>query len=226
MIKNKRLGSGGYTLIELLIATVVTALVIIGVLTFLTRTLTNNSIRQTQADLLREAQLTLDVLTKDVRLSANIDDNNRWADPNSPNAEATNGLGWEAGPSTLILASAAEDINRNILFQDATHYITEKNNIIYFVRDGSLYKRTLAANVANNSDVTTCPPESAGSDCPADRQLVNNVESFSIKYFNNMDEEVEPSQARSVEVRLSLKKFKYNRDVTAQYATRTVFRNE
>ncbi len=226
-MKHRRiLSEHGYTLMELVVATAVAGILLLGIMTFLTTTLVNNSIRSARADLLREAQLTLDVLTRDIRLSANVDETNRWEDDFSPDADITNGLGWVSDESTLVLATVAEDIDRNILFQDATHYITHKNNNIYFVDNGSLYKRTLAAPIDNNRSASTCPADEASPSCPADRRLVQNVRSFTVRYFNSMDEEVAASMARSVEVSLSLQATKYGREVTADYTTRTVFRNE
>lgn len=221
-----RLNQSGYTLMELMVATVITSILLLGIMGFLTTTMVNNSVRTARADLLREAQLTLDVLTKDIRLSANVDEENRWEDPYSPNAATTNGLGWTSDADTLVLATAAEDGDRNIIFQDATHYITQKNNVVYFLENGSVYKRTLAADVADNSSTTTCPAGSASPTCPADRKLVSNVEGFEVRYYNAVDKEVDPTDARSVEIELVLQKTKFSRTITAEYSTRTVFRNE
>src|SRR5690606_12152635 len=101
-----------------------------------------------------------------------------------------------------------------------------KNNIIYYVQDGTLYKRMLAADVPDNAIVTSCPPDEATGSCPADRLSVKDVDALTFRYFNANDEEVEPSLARSVEATLSLRTRQYGRDVHVTYSTRTVFRNE
>ncbi len=220
--KNQR----GFTLIELLVAIAISGLVLIGIGTFLTNSMVDNSIRGARADLLREAQLSLDILTRDIRLSANADEANRIEDPHSPNAAATNGRGWLSGSGVLVLATAVEDNDRNVIFQDATHYITEKNNIVYFVEDGTLYKRTLAFDVPNNRLSTSCPRAEADDNCRADVQLVEGVTALQIRYYNGLNEEVEPARARSIELTLSLQKTKFGREVNAEYTTRTVFRNE
>lgn len=211
---------------ELLVATVIMSVLIVGIMTFLTTTMVNNSVRNARADLLREAQLTLDVLTKDIRLSANVDAANRLEDPNSPDAAETEGFGWVADSDTLVLATAVEDTDRNIIFQDEAHYITEKNNIVYYIQDGNLYKRTIAADIDGNRLSTTCPEAAATSSCRADTKLAENVQNFSVRYFDAINQEVEPDQARSVEITLALHKRQFSRDVTAEYTTRTVFRNE
>lgn len=216
----------GFTLVEMLVATAVTSLMIVLIMTFLVNTLATNATDTARADLLREAQLALDAMNKDIRLSANADSINRWEDSNSPNAEATNGFGWSSDSDTLVLATAATDTNKSVLFSDATHYITFKDNIIYYLQDGSLYKRMLAGDVANNAAQTTCPEALAHPGCLADRKLVNNVQSFTIRYLNGNGEEVDPDQARLIEAILNLSATKYGREISASYKTKMVFRNE
>lgn len=218
----------GFTLTEMLIATAVASLMIILIMTFLVNTLRTNSIDTARADLLREAQIALDVLNKDIRLSANADSVNRWQDEYSPQAEATNGYGWTSDSSTIVLATAATSVDGDILFSDATHYITFKNNIVYYLDGDALYRRTLAGEIdgADVAAVTTCPLAAANNDCPADRLLVNNVESFILRYLNGDGDEVDPDHARLIEAELHLATNKYGRDITANYVTRMVFRNE
>lgn len=218
--------SDGYTLLELIVAITISSMLLVGIMTFLVNSLVGNSVRSARADLLREAQLALDVMVKDIRLSANVDDNNRWEDDNSPNADTLDGLGWVSDEDTLVLATAVEDTSGNVIFQDATHYITEKNNLVYFVQDGILYKRTLAADVPDNRSTTSCPESLATASCPADRLSVKDVESLQFRYYDAENNEVAPSVARSVEVTLALHAVKYGRDVNVTYSTRSVFRNE
>lgn len=216
----------GYTLIELIVATTIIAILLVGIMTFLTTTMINNSVRNARADLLREAQLTLDVVTRDIRLSANVDAANRLEDPNSPDEGDIEGFGWNSDNDTLVLATAVEDNDRNIVFQDQAHYITEKNNIVYYIQNGNLYKRTIAADIEGNRLSTTCPEDLADNDCRPDIRLAENVQNFTVRYFDALNQEVNPDQARSVEITLILHKRRYGRDVTAEYSTRTVFRNE
>lgn len=222
----KKLDSNGYTLMELMVAVTVASIILIGIFGFLVNSIVGNSIRNARADLLREAQLALDVMLKDVRLSADVDPNNRIEDDNSPNASTTAGLGWESDADTLVLASAAEDTSNNIIFADAGHYTTSKNNIVYYVSNNTLYKRTIAANLPSNAMTTSCPPELATSVCPADRLSVKNVASLTYRYFDATNTEVAPSNARSVEANLTLTATKYGRPISVTYSTRMVFRNE
>jgi Tfp pilus assembly protein PilW len=216
----------GFTVVEMLVAISLTSFIMIATVTFLINTITTNSIDSARSDLLREAQLSLDVITRDIRLSASVDDDNRWVDSNSPNAGSTGGYGWTSADSVLILAKAATDENKDVIFDDPLNYITHKDNEVFFVEDGVLYKRTLAGDNVNNSALTTCPSSSASAACPADTQLAKNVTSFDVNYYDINDDAVDPALARSVEVTLTLSEIKYNTLIRASYSTRSVFRNE
>jgi prepilin-type N-terminal cleavage/methylation domain-containing protein len=214
----------GYTLVEVMVATVITGLLIVLIMSFMVNTIVTHTVDSARADLLREAQLTLDNIGREIRLSANADEANRWEDANAPDAPSDL-YSWASDEDTLILATAAIDSSKNILFSDALHYVSNKNNNIYFVSNGILYKRTLADPVVANVAETTCPPSSSDT-CPDDRALVDTVLDFTVHYYNNENEEVDPADARSIELSLELQKERYGRTINAEFSTRTVFRNE
>lgn len=213
----------GFTLIEVMVAITIAGIIIVGMMTFMANSLANNARSNVRADMLREVQLTLDTIGREIRHSANTDENNRWEDDNAPNS--SDPYSWESDNDTLILATAALDTNKNILFSDPLHYITSKNNIIYFVSDNTLFRRVLADPIAGNAAATSCPVN-ADDSCPDDRELVHDVSNFSVRYFDNQNNEVAPSLAQSVELTLETEKVKYNQTISSSYTTRTVFRNE
>lgn len=219
-MKNLRTTQSGFTLVELAVATAVTGILILVVMSFTISSFVQISRDSARADLLREAQISLDSVTQDIRLSSNAYENSSIMDENAPGDSEE----WTGGSNVLILATAAQDRNRNIIFADPLSYTSEKNNRIYFVSNGTLYRRTLAADVPNNAVQTSCPAGQNG--CPQDSKLAENVRDFSVKYFDGNNQEVAPNEARSVEVTLELHARKYGQDITATYSTRTVFRNE
>lgn len=222
----KQLKSDGFTLPEVIVALTMAGILVAIVLGFMVNSLTQYSITGARAELLNEAQIALDIAANDIRLSANADANNRWDDPNAPGAPS-NQLSWVSDGDTLVLATAAENSSGNILFSDAANYISHKNNSIYFISGDKLYKRVLAApNVTGNTAVTTCPANLATSACPADKLLLRNVDLFSVKYYNEQNQEVAPDDARSVELYVKLKVIRYPESVLAEYKTRMVFRND
>lgn len=218
--------SSGFTLVEVVVSLTIAGVLVGIVMGFMINSLTQYSIAGARAELLNEAQIALDIAANDIRLSANADANNRWPDDNAPGAPG-NTLSWVSDNSTLVLATAAENASGDILFSDAANYISEKNNSIYFVSDRKLYKRVLAApDVPGNTAVTTCPGSIATATCPADRLLLQNVEAFSVTYYNAQNQEVTPANARSLELYVKLKVNRYPNSVLAEYRTRMVFRND
>lgn len=220
-----RLSRHGFTLVETMIALAVTGILVLAVMNFVLENLITSAVTTARAELLSEAESGLDNAARDIRLSANADQNNRWQDNYAPNAP-TDPYSWQSNSSTVILATAAEDQSNNILFQDPLKYITQKNNIIYFQKNGTLYKRILAAPITGNKARTTCPIAVASSSCPSDREMLHNVSAFSVRYLDGNDDEVSPTDARSVELTVQLQAKKYGQNITAKYTTRMVFRND
>lgn len=221
------LNQSGFTLTEIMVVVAITSLLMMVFMGFATNSLVNTSIESARSDLLREAQQALDTISQDIRLSSNADDLNRHPDDYNPNAASTP-YGWVSDDTTLILATAAMDSSRNIIFEDPLHYSSLKNNKIYYVQDGTLYRRTLAADHVDNNARTSCPASATTPDCPADSVLINDtVQQFSIRYLNADDSEVAiPTEARSVELSIRLETTKFGRTLDTSYVTRTVFRNE
>src|SRR5687768_2646199 len=196
--KISHLTNKGFTVVEVIVATAITGMLIVIIMTFLVNAVVTNTVDQARADLLREVQLTLDVMGRDIRLSANADENNRWEDENAPGAP-TDELSWASDHDTLVLATAAVDSSNNILFSDPLHYVSNKNNNIYFVSGGTLYKRTLADPVTGNAAQTSCPASTSDA-CADDRVLATSVDDFTVRYFDNQNNEVDPTSARSIEL--------------------------
>lgn len=220
-----KLGSRGFTIVELLVVISVTTILVIVVTSFMMVNLRESTLATARANMLRETQQSLDLAANDIRLSANADANNRWADVNSPSG-ASNQFSWQSNSSTLVLAAAAEKNDGSIIFADAKNYITEKNNIVYFVKDGTLYKRTIASPVADNKDKTTCPMNLASANCQADKPLLQNVSAFTVLYKDGQNNNVSPTDARSIELNVTTNKKIYSKTLSVNYKTRMVFRND
>lgn len=218
----KKLSQAGFTLVETLIVVGVVAIVLGIVGQFAIGSLAQSSKQAARADLLGQSQIALDKMISDIRLSSGVDEKNRWPDPNN----GGNSLSWASNAGTLVLATAAMNSADNIIFADPTMYISEKNNVIYYVQNGNLYKRVLASSVAGNVAKTTCPPSKVTASCPGDTVMLNNVVTFSLKYFNGDDQEVLPTNARSVQMTVKTSVKKFSQTISSEYTTRAVFRND
>jgi Tfp pilus assembly protein FimT len=215
----------GFTTVELTIAVSTITILIITVLVFFATNLRQFVIANERADLLNEAQITLESINEDIRLSAAADENNRWEDEHAP--DPSNMFSWQSDSHTLILATAALDSSGNILFSDPSQYISWKNNHIYYLNGDVLYRRTLAAPVEGNTAVTTCPPADANPGCPPDRVMLNSkVDKFIVRYIDGNNNEVPPTDARSIELEIGISRRAFGQKISAEYKTRMVFRND
>ncbi len=219
-----KLRGAGFTIVELLIAITVSVVLMLAVMGFMTNEIDQSTVASAQAALLSQAGVGLNRINTDVRLSSNADANNRWPDNYPPTSG--NAYSWASSSTTLILATAATDIHGNILWQDASEYIPYKNNLIYFVQNGTLYKRTLAAQVTGNVTLTSCPAAHASGTCPADEIILNNVSSFTVNYLDGNGNSVIPTNARSIDLQVSLASTSFGRPIKATYTTQMVFRDD
>jgi hypothetical protein len=56
--------------------------------------------------------------------------------------------------------------------------------------------------------------------------MLENVEAFTVRYYNDQNQEVAPTSARSIEVYVKLARNQYQQQVSTDYTTRMVFRND
>jgi prepilin-type N-terminal cleavage/methylation domain-containing protein len=213
----------GFTLIELVVVMVVVGIVAVMMSSFIENWLQQTTLAQDRSSLLLDAQTAVGTINNDIKMSGDVDQNNRWPDANGPNG---NQYGWTSSSSVLILAKAAVDKSNNIIFADPSQYISEKDNEIYYLSGTTLYRRTLASNNPSDAAVTTCPASDATSSCPPDLVVATNVKSVSFTYYDiNGKQTANVSDARTVGVDLTLFQKLGNQTITASYTTRMVMRN-
>jgi prepilin-type N-terminal cleavage/methylation domain-containing protein len=216
--------AAGFTLVELIVVMAVSGIVMLAVASFLMDNIYQTALASERDSQAREVQQSLDLAANDIRISANADTNNRWPDANSPGG--ADQYGWASSSSTLVLATAVQDSSGRVIFADAKNYITEKNNIVYFVSNGTLYKRLIANPVSGNTWLTTCPAASSSTSCPADKELLHNVTAFSVAYLDEQNTTVPPSDARAIQLHVTVSKKVFKQTLTNDYTTRMVFRND
>jgi prepilin-type N-terminal cleavage/methylation domain-containing protein len=215
----------GFTMVEVLVALTVTTAILLVISNFMMSSLQTSTKETATANIQHEIQLTLDSVADDVRLSANADLHNRNPDTYSPGG-TSNEYGWSSNATTLVLATAATNASNTILFEDPANYVTTKDNIIYFVSNGTLYKRTLAANVSGNRVRTTCPAANVTATCQADKALLKNVTAFNVTYLDGNNQSVSATDARAIELKVTASRVLYKQTQSASYTTRMVFRND
>jgi len=221
--KLKKHSIKGFTLIELLLVMILMGIVSVALTNFIVNWLQTSSIVETRANLLNKAELAMDEINNDIVLSGGIAPTNTWPDPNGPGG---NEYGWTSNSQTMILEKVATDSSDNPIFIDSSDYITQKDNVIYYLSGTDLYRRTLKSDSSNDAAVTTCPPSDATSTCPPDTLITNDVSGFNITYYDDNNNVVSPDDAQSVEVSLTLTSPYGNANISQNYTTRMVFRND
>ncbi len=213
----------GFTLIEMLITITMVSDVSLVLANFIADWLQTSSLARARTELLANAQSALDNITDDVQLSGSADTNNRWPDANGPGGDQ---YGWQSNGSTLVLARIATTPQKVVIYSDPANYITEKDNAIYYVSNKVLYRRIIAADDATTAAVSTCPAASATTACPADKNVAKDVTAFSATYYDADDQVVTPTDARAIQLSITLSYGVGGKTVTANYSTRMVFRND
>ncbi len=220
----KKVSTNGFTLVELLVTTVLISIIGLALASFVANWLQAATLAQSRTELLTNAENALDTVSNDIRLSGGADLNNRWSDDNAPSAP-TNLYSWQSSGGTLVLAKAATDSNGDVIYSDPNKYISEKDNEVYYLSGSTLYRRTLKSDNANDAATTSCPPPGQ-SGCPADKTIATNVTSFSVQYYDANENIVTPTSARSIELDITLSSTKSGHTISASYNTRMVFRNK
>ncbi len=215
----------GLTIVELVVSVTIIATLTLLIMNFLVDKYVENTRANAKADLQLQMQLTLDLINRDVKYSANVDDINRWEDNYAPGSPADN-FSWVSDADTLVLAQPVQNSAGEIIYDDPQTYVSYKDNLIYYIGgDNRLYRRTVAAPVGGNAAQTTCPPPGSGG-CPTDSRLTENVTIFNLTYYDANDNQVAPDEARSVRLNLKVSKTVFGRDLQIEQSIRTVFRNE
>lgn len=177
---------------------------------------------QTSTDLALESQTILNQLTDDIRLSDAIASTNSIADPNAPVG------GWvTSDPSNImIVQNPAVTSARDIIYDSNTGF-PYKNEFIYFIAPGGMYKRVLAnTSATGNTQVTTCPASNATSTCPPDRLFSSNVSNLSFTFYDASDATTaNPTLARSVGLNVDMAKKVFGKNITLSNSTRVTLRN-
>lgn len=223
MLDLKKKHQSGFTIVELTVSIIIVGILSITLASFIETWLQASTLAQDRANLLNDSESAMDTVTNDIALSGSAEVNNRWPDANGPSG---NQYGWASSSSVLVLAKVARDNSNNIIFSDPAEYVSQKDDVIYYLSGTTLYRRTLASSSSNDAATTTCPPADATSSCPADLTVATGVSNFSLAYYNEDGTTADPSDARSVQISLTLHTVIDSKTISESYSTRMVFRNE
>lgn len=212
----------GFTVVELLIALVVIGILLIPVLGIVTGyyfdTLRSMRVAEMQAELRASTQ----TISEEMKLSAGIIPQNTLSDANAPSG------GWQTNNANQILVAQFPALRQDGTIILDTPNKPYYNEVVYYLKDGNAYMRTIRnPSASGNVTQTTCPSALATSSCRADRVLLQNVLDMSFTLFDRSGNTVSnPATSYSIEQRFSVSMSMANTGVTLDDKVTSYFRNK
>jgi Tfp pilus assembly protein PilW len=195
----------GFSLVEVAIALVLTALVVLTMFQFISDSYTANNSADVQATAANDVQTALNKIEDDINLSSGFDTtiSAPFADPFGPDDAGASWthFGSSATTRALIIKGYAtttniKNINKVPVYVNSYGCTTDIINsnplladrIIYFIRNGNLYRRTLTDTTKTLCNTQyqkqTCPSGMTHATCLGkDVLVIENVTNFSISYY-------------------------------------------
>lgn len=196
----------GFTVPELIIAMVISSIILIGIMVLLVG-LTRNSVSTVKAvNQIRSTQTALNTVKQDLAYTRNylvypsLTDVDEAASPRTDHKWKH--VGQDTDHRMLILSMAAttkptQDDTRSVVYKQSGKCPIGKapvfNNVIYYVKNGNLYRRVLAATSdvgdpwcvgQTVSQQTTCTTPGTPPACTSkDTIIMSNVSSFNVDYY-------------------------------------------
>src|SRR3990167_6065411 len=192
----------GFTIVELMVTMAVGAVLVVATVGMYLTVLGQSPVIKTRNTLSTNLQNALNRINDDVRRSSNVTVYNLTADPNAPTTktgytdvpgpdpDTNDQYFWRMGENRLLLNQTPVNSSGNPIYDNVEYAAGKKNTIIYYVRDGALYRRVIAAaDGANAISTATCTRVPEGGCINSDIKLVDNLRSslgaaaFKVVYY-------------------------------------------
>ena len=195
--------SKGFTLVELMVTMAVGAVLVVASVGLYLTVLGQSPIVKTRNTLSTNLQNALNRINDDVRRSSNVTTYNMIPDPNAPTSltgyenvpgpdpDTNDQYYWRMGENRLLINQTPVTSSGDPIYDNTQYAVGKKNTIVYYVRNGALYRRVIAAPYGTNSATTnTCTRVSEGGCVTSDIKLVDNLKSslgnaaFKVIYYD------------------------------------------
>lgn len=214
--------SKGSTLVELLVIITVTSILAIVFLDTITNFYSVITRNNASSDLTITSQNLLRSTVETLRVGDGVRQTNSISDANAP------GGGWSTSNSdfVIVIASPALDSSRSYIIDPSTGS-PYMNELVYYKNGALLMQRVLAnPDATGNSLKTTCPPEIATANCPADKQLAEYVKTMLFTLYDQDDIVTnDPLAARSIKIDLAMERDLSGAPLTLNNSIRVTLRN-
>jgi Tfp pilus assembly protein PilE len=200
----------GFTLVEVLIISPIVILAIGGFVALMVTMVSDVLVTRDESALTYEAQSALDRIEQDVRLSTQfLNTTDALSEPQGSNNNFTGTAAFTNTSNSLLLSTLATDKNPASAERWLTYYDNQPNScegdeqfnrvlqtkIIYFIKDGSLWRRSVVPNWNTDQDnnetvcssvwqLNSCSPGYTAARCQTDdEKLMDNITSLNVEYF-------------------------------------------
>lgn len=226
-LPRKKAEQSGFTLIEILIIAPVVILVISGFVALMITLIGDVLTTRDQSAMAFEAQDALDRIEQDTRLTTQfLDTSGTQVAPQGSNNNFT-GTAAFTSSNALVMGGLATDKNPTDTSRQIIYYAKQpydcgtqqqiynrvfQAKVIYFVKDGSLWRRVILPDYNTSptaNDQTVCsvpwqrnscsPGYGGGTRCETnDTEIMKNVSSFSVKYYETPKSTTELGSANAL----------------------------
>lgn len=233
----KHLNTNGFTLVEVIITVMLSAIIITIFATFIGRSLNNYTREQTKTTLQANTKLAVESVAKDVRSAKLVETHNTQSDSHSPTPTP---YGWTSttgsvppNSDTLVMAVPSRKSDNSLIYLDGQHNSICTDDVVYYIDSTSkiLYRRLIAASgsscdsTAGNVAITTCPAGTSG--CPIDAKVVEDVATFGAVYYDSGNNvAASPGNAFAVQLSLTQTQVKGSHTYASTYSTIASLRNK
>ncbi len=224
MSANKlKLSQAGFTIVELEITILLMAIISVSFIAIFTNFLQAETRTSTTIEMTSDSQNLLRVMVEELRYGAGVRQTNSITDPHAPSG------GWNTDNVNFVIITAVPALNNSnqYILDPDTGYPYE-NEFVYYKSGTKLYKRTLAnPNASGNKLKTSCPFNVATSTCPADRELVDNIDTMTFTLYDQDNALTNTATAaRSIKINLSLEKRTFGLPLIFENTIRITLRND
>lgn len=217
-----RAGQAGFTLVELIVALSVFAIVgvvFLGMAANYFVVITRNN---ELASMTIDSQNLLRTTVENIRFGDGIRQTNQISDPNAPAG------GWNTSNSTFVIVIAVPAVTQaHAYIIDSSTGSPYMNELVYYKSGTDLMERQLAnPSAAGNNMETSCPANLATTSCPADTHLASYVSSMTFTlYDQNAAQTTDPTAARSIQINLTMQRNAPGEPLNLYTSTRVTLRN-
>lgn len=213
----------GFTLVEVIISMVILGILSVAMVSAVTLWLGQYSSGSARQKLTTNVQVALTRISDDVRRSHTLLAENSVSDPNAPSPPSK----WVTSDSLLVLAQTPRNASGDGLYSDTVNYTGTADSIIYYQRNGELFRRVVPANYTGNVNLPliTCTPQSSGG-CPADSKIASGVSLVRYTYLDKDNSATtNASLTKVVKIELELTTQQSSQTITAKNSTTIALRS-